>query len=496
MVSAPRAQSQVVADSRDASGRLEDWRHRTFWILVVLAVSSPLLFALLVSIWKTPYPINETVAILEDVQRATSSISFFDPTARSWYRPLYFLTWDWLWHGTGSLDTALSLFKMIEVTAPLALVVLFIWQLRPRSLLEGAAAWCAVAVLIGTPGFRDNLEVPLLMTLVAMPLALIVWMLLTRAPRVWHGPTIVLLTLIAIGYKEQGLVIAPVVVIAWWTRAPGAGNRLTAAVVAMTVAYLVFRVSYSANWPIFEQSVGFGFQTLGQNEALARFGAFPYGIYLYNAMSTISNVLFSEPTSGVFVIARDAAYWQVQPWEVLHVVSSVTLTATIAWWARRVIPGLGRHGWTPDSRVALAFIISLLASGALSYLYSRDRLDGMAAVFYALASYAAIRALAEHASRAEGLTARRVTVAASLLAVMALTWHVRAVGTLEWNRRMSESNYVRWLTQLEDRRLRFAGRDVYLGIMSHMAPQATAPDSARPTDYPDFVQRTLAPPMP
>ena len=473
------------------TGSVEDGRPRTLWTLAVLAVSSPLLVALGRSIWKTPYPVNETVAILEDVQRATTSV--FDPTVRSWYRPLYFATWDWLWHGTGSLDTALWLFKMIEVAAPLVLVVLLIRHVRPASLLEGAAASCAVAVLIGTPGFRDNLEVPLLMTLVAMPLALVVWMLVTRAPRVWHGPTILLLTLVAIGYKEQGLVIAPVVVIAWWTRAPGAGNRLTAALVALTIAYLVFRISFSENWPVFEQSMGLGFQTLEPSEALARFGAFPYGMYVYNAMSTISNVLFSEPTSGLFLIARDAAHWQVRPWEVVHVVASVTLTATMAWWSLRVIPGLGRDGWTPDGRVALAFAVSLLASGALSYLYSRDRLGGMTAVFYALASYSAIRHLAEEVSRAEGVSGRRFALTAGLLAVMALTWHVRAVGTLEWTRRMSESNYVRWLTDVPERRLEFADRDVYLGIMNHMASQGTAPDSARPSNYPDFVQRTLVP---
>jgi hypothetical protein len=488
--------SQTVTEPPLAPGSRQDGQHRRLWTLAVLVVSSPLLFALCVSIWKTPYPVNETVAVLEDVQLAPHWYSYFDPTARSWYRPLYFLTWDRLWRGTGSLDMALWLFKMIEVAAPLALVVLFIWQLRPRSLLEGAAAWCAVAVLIGTPGFRENLEVPLLMTLVAMPLALIVWMLLTRAPRPWHGPTILLLTLIAIGYKEQGLVIAPVVVIAWWTRAPGAGPRVTAAVVAATVAYLGFRLAFRQNWPVFEQSVGLGFQILEPTQALARFGAFPYGMYAYNALSTISNVLFSEPTGGLFAIARDAAYWRVQSWEIVYVVGSVTLTATIGWWARRVIPGLGRDGWTPEGRVALAFIISLLASGALSYLYSRDRLGGMTAVFYALASYAAIRHVAEQASRTELVTGRRLAAITALLAVMALTWHVRAVGTLERTRHMSASNGVAWLTQMPRRRLRFTERRVYLGIMNHMVSQGTEADAVLPSNYPTFVQRILGPELP
>ena len=88
-----------------------------------------------------------------------------------------------------------------------------------------------------------------------------------------------------------------------------------------------------------------------------------------------------------------------------------------------------------------------------------------------------------------------MTLTASLLAVLVLTWQVRAVGTLEWTRRMSEANYERWLTQLPQRRVRFADRDVYLGIMSHMAAQGTSPDSASPSNYPDFVQRLLGPPI-
>ncbi len=469
----------------------EDTLLRTRGFLIVLALWSPWLAALAVSMWKTPFPVNETVALLEDVQKATRS--FFDPTLRSWYRPLYFTTYDWLLRGTGSIDGTLVGFRILEIAAPLTLVVLLMWHLRPRTLLEAGAATCAVAVLVGTPGLRENLEIPLLMTLVGMPLALIVWMLLTRAPRPWHGLAIVVLTLVAIGYKEQGLAIAPVVVVAWWTRAPGAGTRVTVAVVASVVAYLAFRVAWSQNWPVFEQAVGLGFQWVDRDNAIARFGAFPYWMYAYNAMSTILNVLFSEPTSGMFIIAGDVINSRVEPWEIVHVVSSVSLTVTIAWWAVRVIPGLGRDGWSPDGRVALAFIAALLGSGALAYLYSRDRHGGMAAVFYALAAYAAVRHLAVRVANADATSRSRLALAASLLAVVTVTWHARAIGTLEWTRRMSQANSVAWLVQMPQRRVRFADRDVYLATMNHMFAQGTASDAERPTNYPRPVSGMLLP---
>lgn len=460
----------------------------------MLAACAPLLAALGTSIWLTPYPVNETVAVLEDVQRTTGS--FFDPTLRSWYRPLYFATWYWFWNGSGSLDVALALFKGLQVAAPLALAVLLIWQLRPRSLLEAAVAWCAVAVLIGSPGFRDNLEVPLLMTLVAMPPTLAVWMLLTRPARGWSGLAILLLTIVALGYKEQGLVIAPVVVVAWWTRAPGASSWVTAAHVAVTLAYLAFRLAFSGNWPVFEQSMGLWFRIIEPSEALARFGAFPYWMYAYNVLGTILNVLVGEPSAGLFAIARDVAHSRLQPWEVVYLVGAISLTGTIVWWIRRVCPGLGRDGWTPEGRVAIAFVASLLASGVLSYHYSRDRLGGMAAIFYALAAYEALRHVAARAAEGSGAAGRRFALTGAFLAVLALTWHVRAVGTLEWTRRMSETNTRGWLTQLAPRREEFAGRHTYLAIMNHMSRQGTSPDAVRPTNYPDVVQRTLAAPVP
>jgi len=466
---------------------------RSWWTLGVVAVWLPFLAALAASMWTTPFPVNETVALLEDTRHGTIG-AFFDPAGRAWYRPLYFLTWDWLWRGTGSLDRALALFTVIEIAAPLALVLLFIRHLRPSSLFEAAAATCAVAVLVGTPGFRDNLEVPLLMTLVGMPLAMIVWMLLTRAPRLWHGPVIVLLTFIAIGFKEQGLVIAPVVVIAWWTRAPGAGSRLTATIVGLTAMYVAVRLISSGNWPIFEQSMGLGFETLEPNEALARFGAFPYGMYAYSATSTVLNVLFTEPTNGLFSVVKDVVYRQVEPWEILNVVSSMALTATIVWWTTRVIPGWSREGWTPEGRIALVFAVALLASGALSIKYSRDRMGGMAAVFYALAAYEAVCYTAARAAGADGTRNHRFVPTVALLATIALTWHVRAVGTLEWTRRQSELNVIGWLTQVPQREREFAERPLYLGIMSHMIPQGTRPDVSRQSNYPRFVRRLLGPP--
>ena len=111
-----------------------------------------------------------------------------------------------------------------------------------------------------------------------MPLALVAWIVLNREWRIWHAPLIVACTLIAIGFKEQGLVIVPLVIAAWWTRAPGASRGLAVTLVTIGIAYVTLRLGGRAAWLPFEQDVGLGFIELELGEAAARFGTFPLGL--------------------------------------------------------------------------------------------------------------------------------------------------------------------------------------------------------------------------
>jgi hypothetical protein len=436
-----------------------------------------LLVTLVRVLWRTPYPISETIALLEDVD--TSPASFFlDPSRKSWYRPFYHLTWMALWRGTGSLDTALIIFKFIEVAAVGGLIGLLIWHLRPRTLIDAAAATFAVAVLVGTPGFRDNLELPLIYTTVGMPILLIVWMLLERAHRAWYLPLILALTMLAVGYKEQGLVIVPVVLAAWWMGAPGASRTTAVAIVAMTVIYLAVRFSTSASWPAFVQDVGYGFTMLSPDQATTRFGTFPLAAYAYNVVVTVLNILFSEPTSGVFAVVRDLYNGELAAWEINHVISSAALTMLIVWWGVRTLGRNRRAPWSVESRVFVATVIAIAASGALGFNYTRDRLAGMAVVFYALAAFYAVRAAAERIANASP-----AAIASGGLALLLLAgaWQLRTVGTVEHARLTAFKNRREWITNLQRRRTEFANRAAYLRILDAMIDQGTSPSAPRPT---------------
>jgi hypothetical protein len=458
------------------------------WTAAVLALWAPAVAILCFTLWRTPFPISEAVAIFEDVVNYPLTRFLIPDT--SYYRPLFHVTISAIWHNAGSLEAALAGIKLLQIVPILLLVTLFILHVRPRTPLDAAAAAVAVAVLVGSPGFRDNLELPLSYTIVGMPLAVLLWIMLTRERRiahpVWHQAVIVLLTLVAIGFKEQGLVIVPLVLAAWWTRAPGASGAAAMVLVALTGAYVALRLVWRESWPMFEQAVGLGFGEMEPAEAAERYGTFPYLLYAYSGVSTLANVLFAEPTRGTFSIIRALVNGQTQPWQLVHLASSVTLTAIIAWWGVRTLKDAARGGWSPEARVFVALLVVLLACGALSFNYSRDRLGGMAVPFYAMAAFYALRAAAERV-----LSAPRPAFAAAAVVLLALSaaWQVRAVGTIERARFFATRNHTEWLVLLPERRLEFADRRTYLRIMGAMLEQGTEPDAPRPTRYPRWISR-------
>ena len=458
------------------------------WTAAVLVLASPFLVILCFTLWRTPFPVTEAVAIFENVTNTAANVWIPDT---AYYRPLFYELVSAIWHSGASLDARLAALKLVQILPIVVLVTGLIWHLRPGTYLSAAAAAAAVAVLIGSPGFRDNLELPLSYTIVGMPIALIVWVLMNSNPRPWHTPVIVALTLIAIGFKEQGLVLVPLAVACWWTHAPGAPRSLAATLVAVAIAYVIFRLQWRGDWPIFEQSVGLGFRDIEVPEATARFGAFPYWIYAYNAMSTIANVLFAEPARGVFRIVQAWSQGQVQAWQILHVGSSAGLTVAIASWGVHSLRDVRARGWSLESRAFVAWAVVLLACGALSFNYSRERLAGMAVPFYGIAAFFALRAAATRA-----IEASRVRFAATELALLALAgaWQTRALATIEYARATSARNHREWLVMLPERRAEFAERPPYLQIMESMIEQGTDPATPRPTRYPAWVALTIGQP--
>jgi hypothetical protein len=165
------------------------------------------------------------------------------------------------------------------------------------------------------------------------------------------------------------------------------------------------------------------------------------------------------------------------------------MTSLIGWWGIGAIRSSVRNGhWSVEARTCGALVAALLASGALSFNYSRDRLGGMAAVFYALAAFFALRAAG---ARMVELPRIRFVAACMAIAMLAAAWNIRAVATVEAVRRLSIGNRQQWAVQLPDRRLEFADRPIYLQIMESMIEQGTDPGAPAPTRYPRWIESMI-----
>lgn len=473
---------------------------RTFWTAATLLTIGPLLFVLGRELWQAPFPISETVSVLQtagvasDAAGASHSLTdpvlleFLDPHIRSWYRPFYWLTWYVFWHATHSVDDTLLLFAILQTATPVLIVIAFIWHLRPRSLIEYAAATTAVAVLIGLPAFRDNLELPLLMTLVGILAAMLVWILLERPHRRWHDAVLVLLTVIAIGYKEQGLVLVPVIVMAWWVGAPGVRRGAVIAIVAVTVLYLGVRFSTTSRWQPFEQDVSIGVTTYAAADAATRFADTRLLVYAYSAAATAGNVLFSEPSDGVFRVVKAWQDDNMRPWQYVNLATSTATTALILWWARHTWRRRHEDAASTEWRLVVGLTFAMAASAALGFNYARDRLGGMAVVFYALAAYYALRAISVRAN-----DPRWAKAAALSLLLVAGGWHLRAVGTVDMVSSDSRKAYREWVALSEIERREHAAQPVWLQIFDAMEEQGLRPVPGRRDSYIRFADRWMGP---
>ena len=477
-------------------------RRSFFWLVVTLLTILPLLFVLSRELWQSPFPINETVSLLEgsgilsDDAGSPHSLSdprladIYSPATRSWYRPFYWTTWYGFWHLTHSLDATLLLFRLVQVLTPILLILGMVWHLKPRALHEYAAAVIAVAVLVGTPGFRENLEVPLLMTLVGMLFAMLVWILLEREHRPWQGPAIVLLIILAVGYKEQGLVLVPIVVGAWLAGAPGVRRGTALVTIVLTLAYLAVRFETAGSWRPFEQDVGFGFRVIPIAEAAERFaGAARYGLYAYNAVATVANILFSEPTDGTFRVVQAVRESRVMPSQIINVITSTATTILLLWWGVLAWRQRGpRRPWTPEFRMLVGLVLAVGASGALGFNYSRDRLGGMAVVFYALAAYYAFRSVGLRLGDARPA---KIAVVALPLLLLSTGWHMRALGSADWVEMRSRKAYREWVATRYDERKSHTDRAKWLEVFSAMEPQGVKAVPGRDPLYERWAYRLM-----
>jgi hypothetical protein len=221
-----------------------------------------------------------------------------------------------------------------------------------------------------------------------------------------------------------------VIATAWILGLRGVSTRGLVFVTALLAGYFVLRFWYlDTGLPsLTERTSGVFLERLEPSEIQQRFGDRRFVFYAYNVVASVLSVLFSEPRDGLFVATRAWRGGDVHPQAYLTVLSSVAMTLTMVWaamqWWRERAGGresaLGRSG-----RLAMIAVVILVANAALSFSYAKDDIIAVAGVFYAFASFAAVRTALEYAE--VGGLVRGGLVSVILLA-LASAWAMRSSG--------------------------------------------------------------------
>jgi hypothetical protein len=320
-------------------------------------------------------------------------------------------------------------FRGWHVAQVIALILLFLRIVRPRTGADAVVVPLGLAVLIGAHTFtgmvREAFPINTFMTIAlccyaAVDLAL-------GPPRVWRAVAAAALLIFAALTVETGLLVAVIFVTAYVAGARGVPRAGMAAIVLLAGAYVVLRLFVlDTGVPgLVERSSGFGFSVREPDELVARFGDNPLPFYAYNVASSIASLLFAEPRSGVWTLSRGIVMGEIRPALLIATVACTLSTGMIGWfvWSRR--DRWRRWRFERDDQLLLIFLAVAAANAVLCYPYTKDVVMSPAGAMFAVAVTISARAALERLSSAR-LPIRVAGLAFCLL--LSSTWAFRAVG--------------------------------------------------------------------
>jgi hypothetical protein len=311
---------------------------------------------------------------------------------------------------------------------------LFVRALRVQTWADFAATVFALTVLTGLHTFRGTVRE-------AFPvnhfLEIVVFCLialnLAQARNGWWIDVAALVTFIAASLTlESGPLVWVVVVAAWACGMRGISRR---GIVAMTVllgGYLWLRFVYlSVGTPGLDvgRDSGFGAAMLSPDEILRRFGDNPGWFYVYNVVTSVLSVLFSDPDRGVFHTLRTWREGEMPARLYIAVVPSVVTTGLIGWAASQRIRVRAWKSPTRHDQLLFVFAAVLIANAVFAYAYAKHEIISVAGAFYAVAAFVAIRYAIEPGGVGGylGPVGGRIPFCV-LLGALAVAWAFRSAG--------------------------------------------------------------------
>jgi len=347
---------------------------------------------------RIPLQVTDSLVPMLDAQRSSSVIAAFGSGATNpgYFRPLRAAQIQALFElSNGHYFAA---YKGFQAAAVLAVFVLFLLLLEVNSLERAAALLFALTVLTGLHTFRGTVweAYPVNHSIEVVAFCLLALLLARSKPGRWTDAAAALTFIAAIFTVESGLLVWVVIVGAWLTGARGISRRGVAIVTVLLAGYLAMRFAYLRTGvpALSERSTGFGLRQLDPAELQRRFGAWPYGFYAYNVLSSILTVLFSEPRAGIWTVPAEFMRGRIAGGTIINVVSSTVTTAIIGWF----VVARWRQWWRErsfdrDDQLVIVSLAVIAANGVISYSYTKDEIMGPGGVFYALAACVSVAAL-------------------------------------------------------------------------------------------------------
>jgi len=349
----------------------------------------------------------------------------FSPTT---FRPLRYLQARALLAFTDATGlTYHAVFRGLHVVLLLMLVALFVAAVRVRDWPDLVAFTVAFPVLLGVHTFLS-------MLIEAFPVnhfaqvgvcAMALFVLAQHRPR-WFVPVVACLLLaLSLAVVESGAMVWVTVICCAVAGLRGVNRTTVIATTVVFAGYLLLRYVLGISSPgIGGHGSGFGDRFYSPEELAARFGAHPLGFMFYNVVGGLASLLFAEPRQGVYSLLAAWRESEIHPVVLINVISSSATTALLIWYAAARLPRT-RAAWSDTDRTFVAACLAFAVNATFNAVYMKDEIMSPAGLFYAIATFVAVRAVIESLPTR---TIAAASFATCCLATVASLWAFRVVG--------------------------------------------------------------------
>jgi hypothetical protein len=383
------------------------------------------------SLYRIPIQVSdslEPIAIAAKYDSARHLLHDSLTFSPSTFRPLRYLQARALLaftHATGF--TYHAVFRGLHVVLLLMLIALFVAAVRVRNASDLVAFTVAFPVLIGIHTFLS-------MLLEAFPVnhfaevgvcAMGVFVLAQHQPR-WFVPVVACVLLaLSLSVIESGAMVWVTVICCAAAGLPGVNRTTVVTTTVVFAGYLLLRHLLGISSPgIGGHGSGFGDRFYSPEELAQRFGAQPVGFMVYNVIGGLASLLFAEPRQGVYALLAAWREGEIHPVVLINVISSSATTALLIWYAAARLPRR-RPAWSQADRTFVAACTAFIVNAAFNAVYIKDEIMSPAGLFYAIATFVAVRALIDSLPTR---TAAATSLATCFLVAVAALWTFRAIG--------------------------------------------------------------------